>query len=67
MVNRLYVSRKGGRGLTCIEDCVDSSIQGLEDYTKKSKKRLIASANYIYHSQIQLCVKWTYNVHIYIT
>ena len=41
-----YVSRKeGGRGLTSIEDCVDASIQGLEDYIEKSKERLIAAAN----------------------
>ena len=32
-VDRLYVSRKeGGRGLVCIEDSVDASIQRLEDY-----------------------------------
>ena len=31
----LYVSRKeGGRGLARIEDCVDTSIQWLEDYIK---------------------------------
>ena len=31
-VDRLYVSRKeGGRGLACIEDSVDASIQRLED------------------------------------
>ena len=26
-VNRLYISKKGGRGLTSIEDSVDASIQ----------------------------------------
>ena len=35
-IDKLCVSRKGGRGLTKI-DCVDASIQGLEDYIKKSK------------------------------
>ena len=31
-VDRLYVSRKGGRGLVSIEDSIDASIQRLEDY-----------------------------------
>ena len=32
-VDRLYASRKeGGRGLTSTEDCVDASIQRIEDY-----------------------------------
>ena len=30
-ISRQYLSRKeGGRGLTCIEDSVDASIQGLK-------------------------------------
>ena len=34
--DRLYVSRKErGRGLASIEDCVDESIQRLEDYIQK--------------------------------
>ena len=34
-LDRLYVSRKeGGRGLACIEDSVDASIQLLEKSTK---------------------------------
>ena len=38
---RLYGSRKeGGKGLTSAEDSVDTSIQRLEDYIKKSKERL---------------------------
>ena len=41
-VNRLYVSRKeGGRGLASIEDNVDASIRGLEDYIEKHEGRLI--------------------------
>ena len=37
--DRLYVSRKeGGRGLPNIEDCVEATIQGVEEYTKKSKE-----------------------------
>ena len=41
-VDRLYVSRKeGGRGLTCIEDGVDASIQRLKDYIQKHKGGLI--------------------------
>ena len=44
--DRLYVSRKeGGRGLANIEDCVETTIQQLEDYTKKSKDRLLMAAN----------------------
>ena len=32
MYDRQYVSRKeGGRGLAFVKDCVDASIQGLED------------------------------------
>ena len=42
-VDRLYVSRKeGGRGLTSIEDNVDTSIQRLEDYIG----RLITTTNH---------------------
>ena len=43
--HRLYVSRKGGRGLFSIEDSVDASIRRLEDYIKMSKERLITAAN----------------------
>ena len=39
-IDRLYVSRKEGeRGLTNIKNCVYVSLQGLEDYIKKSKER----------------------------
>ena len=39
--DRFYMSRKeGGRGLISIEDCVDATIQEIEEYTKKSKARL---------------------------
>ena len=38
--DRLYVSRKeGGRGLASIEDCVDVSIERLEDNIKKSWRK----------------------------
>ena len=38
-IERLYVSRKKeGRGLASIEDYVDASIQGLENYMKRAKK-----------------------------
>ena len=41
-VHILYVSRKeGGRGLSSIENSVDSSIQQLEDYMEKHGIRLI--------------------------
>ena len=44
-IDRLYVSRKEeGRGLTNIENCGDASIQGLEEYIKKSKERPITAA-----------------------
>ena len=34
----LYILRTEGRsGLNSLMDCVNSSIQGLEDYNKKSK------------------------------
>ena len=43
-VDRLYVSRKdGGRGLDCIEDTVDASIQRLEDYIEKHERGLITT------------------------
>ena len=43
-VDRLYVSRKeGGRGLASIEDNVDASIQGLEDYIQKHDGGLITA------------------------
>ena len=43
--DRLYVSRKeGGRGLANIEDCVNTTIKALEDYTQKSTERLITAA-----------------------
>ena len=42
-VDRLYGSRKGGRGLTSIEDIVDASIQRLEDYIQKREGRLITA------------------------
>ena len=35
----LYVSRKKGSGLAIIEDCIDATIQRLEEYTKKSAKK----------------------------
>ena len=44
--DRLYVTRKeGGRGLTSIEDSVDTSILRLRDYIQKSKERLITAAS----------------------
>ena len=43
-VDRLYVPRKeGGRGLTSIEDSVDTSIQRLEDYIEKHERGLITA------------------------
>ena len=35
-VGRLYVSRKeGGKGLDCIEDSIDASIQRINEYIEK--------------------------------
>ena len=43
-VDRLYVSRKGGRrGLSSNEDSVDASIQRLEDYIEKHEGGLITA------------------------
>ena len=43
--DRLCVSRKeGDRRLTCVEECVDASIHGLEEDIKKSIGKLIAAA-----------------------
>ena len=43
-VDRLYVSRKEGRrGLTGIEDSIDTSMQRLEDYKEKRIERLITA------------------------
>ena len=43
-VERLYVSRKEGeRGLACIEDSVDASIQRLKDYIQKHDGGLITA------------------------
>ena len=43
-VDRLYEPRKeGGRGLTSIEDSVDTSIQRLKDYIEKHERGLITA------------------------
>ena len=43
-VHRLYVPRKeGGRGLTCMEGSVDTSIQRLEDDIEKHERGLITA------------------------
>ena len=35
-----YMQRKGGgRGLTSIEDCIDTTIQGFEEKTKKGQRK----------------------------
>ena len=44
-IDRLYVSRKEGRRIASIEDCVDAAIQGFADYIKKSKERLITAVS----------------------
>ena len=42
---RLYVSRQGEKEIANIEDCLEVSIQGLEDDIKKSKEILITTAS----------------------
>ena len=43
-VDKIYVPRKEGeRGLACIEDSVDASIQRLEDYIEKHERGLITA------------------------
>ena len=52
-VDRLYLSRNdGGRGLTCIEDSVDASIQRFKDYIEKNKRRLITTRKNIDNTKI---------------
>ena len=43
-VDRLYIPRKGGRGLISTEDCVELAIRGLEVYVHGSEERLIQAA-----------------------
>ena len=43
-VDRLYIPRKGGRGLIYIKDCVELAIAGLEVYIHGSEERLIQAA-----------------------
>ena len=58
---RLNVSREeGGRGLTSIEDRVDSSIRAFKDYIKRSKDRLIIAAsnsNYNIRTNIPIIIR----------
>ena len=45
-IDRLYMSRKEWRReLTSIEYCIDASKQGLEEYIKKNKEKLIKATN----------------------
>ena len=43
-VDRLYIPKKGGRGLISIEDCVELATRGLEVYVHGSEERLIQAA-----------------------
>ena len=42
--DRLQIPRKGGRGLTSIEDCAELAIRGLEVYVYGSEEKLIQAA-----------------------
>ena len=46
-IDRLYMSRteEEGRTLTSIEDCVDTSIQELEEYNEQRKTTVAISSN----------------------
>ena len=39
-IYRQYVSRKEGRGLASMEDCVDATTQGLKEFRENSKEKL---------------------------
>ena len=41
---RLYMKRKGGRGLVSVEDCITTERRGLYDYLKKSKEDKLSRA-----------------------
>ena len=43
---RVYVSRKGEKGHISIEDFLDAWLRELEDYIKKSRRRLISTISY---------------------
>ena len=40
-IDRLNVLRKEGSGLVRIVDCLDTSVQGLEDNIRKNEEKLI--------------------------
>ena len=44
-IDSLYTPKKGDRGFANTEDCVEASIQVLEDYIKQSKIFYIAANN----------------------
>ena len=43
-LDRIYISRKGWKGLNTIEDCVYAAIQGQKEYAKIRKEILITEA-----------------------
>ena len=42
-VDRRCIKKRGGRGIVCIEDSFDASIQRLEDYIEKHEGGLITA------------------------
>ena len=51
-IDKLYVSRKEEeRGFASIENRVDASIRGREDYMKKNKERIITATRNINKGQ----------------
>ena len=53
-IHKLSVSRKGGRGIVSIEDCMLALINGMNDFTKKNKERLITAASNSNNSRYNL-------------
>ena len=45
-IDRVYVSKEGGRALVNFQDCLDASGQKLEDYVKKYKERIMTRNSY---------------------
>ena len=43
-VERLYMKRKGGRGLISVEDCITTEGRGLYDHLKECKEDMLSGA-----------------------
>ena len=54
-IDRVYVLRKKGRGLTSIEDSVNTLDQTLEDNIKRTKKYHILTLHRVVNQEMHLC------------